>query len=164
MTDNGLGGAGTLPVQIQPIRVLGHCGGTVGDVAAGMIWAAGGTVPGVPDNPTPARVVNLSLGWQGECPQYIQEAINFGRSKGTVFVTSAGNSNADAANYAPANCAGVITATATDTIGGRALFSNYGSTVDVAAPGVEVVSTFNDGATTPSTPGYAVMSGTSTAM
>lgn len=161
VTDNGLGGAGTLPVQIQPIRVLGHCGGTVGDVAAGMIWAAGGTVPGVPDNPTPARVVNLSLGWQGECPQYIQEAINFGRSKGTVFVTSAGNSNADAANYAPANCAGVITATATDTIGGRALFSNYGSTVDVAAPGVEVVSTFNDGATTPSTPGYAVMSGTS---
>ncbi len=163
VTDNNLGVAGTAPVQVQPLRVLGHCGGGSGDIAAAMIWAAGGTVPGVPANPTPARVVNLSLGWTGACPQHMQDAVDFGRSRGTVYVVAAGNSNMDAADFGLASCRGVVAVAAADETGGRAYFSNYGSGVAIAAPGFNVMSTLNSGLTTPSTPTYASYSGTSMA-
>jgi serine protease len=49
-------------VRLLPVRALGKCGGFDSDIIAGMRWAAGLPVPGVPTNPTPARVINLSLG------------------------------------------------------------------------------------------------------
>ncbi|HRN58729.1 MAG TPA: S8 family serine peptidase, partial [Chiayiivirga sp.] len=68
LTHNGLGIAGAAPgAAIQHVRVLGRCGGTTADIAEGIIWASGGQVSGVPTNPTPARVLNLSLGGSGEC-------------------------------------------------------------------------------------------------
>ncbi len=46
-----------------PVRALGKCGGSLSDIAEAIRWAAGLQVPGVPANPTPAQVINLSLGW-----------------------------------------------------------------------------------------------------
>lgn len=53
--------------KVQPVRVLGHCGGVTSDIADGIIWASGGHVEGVPDNENPAEVLNLSLGGAGSC-------------------------------------------------------------------------------------------------
>src|SRR5439155_13027018 len=62
-SDNGFGVAGINWLsKIQPVRVLGRCGGYTSDIVDGMRWAAGIAVAGVPANPTPARVENLSLG------------------------------------------------------------------------------------------------------
>lgn len=163
LTDNNLGIAGTLPAEIQTLRALGRCGGTSGDIAAAMLWASGGNVPGVPANPSPARVVNMSLGGGGLCPQHYQDVIDYGNARGTVFVVAAGNENTNAAFSTPANCAGVITVAATDPYGGRAVFSNYGAFVDVAAPGTGIMSTLDSGLEGPQTPNYAQASGTSMA-
>jgi serine protease len=89
----------------------------------------------VPANANPARVINMSLGGGGSCDSTTQTAINGARSRGTVVVVAAGNSNANAANYSPASCAGVVTIAATGRTGARAYYSNYGAVVDVAAPG-----------------------------
>ena len=60
-TDNALGIAGAnWNVSVQAVRVLGKCGGTIADINDAIRWAAGLPVPGVPDNPTPARVINMS--------------------------------------------------------------------------------------------------------
>ncbi|MCB9413145.1 MAG: S8 family serine peptidase [Actinobacteria bacterium] len=163
VTNNDLGVAGTAPVSVQTLRALGRCGGSSGDIAAAMLWAAGGVVPGVPANSTPARVVNMSLGGPGQCPQHYQEVIDFGRAQGTVYVVAAGNDNADAANSAPASCDGVITVAATTPYGARTSFSNYGDVVDIAAPGQAILSTLNAGLTVPAEPNYANYNGTSMA-
>src|SRR5207253_2923541 len=133
--------------------------------------ASGGTVSGLPANTTPARVINLSLGGSGSCDTTSQNAINSARSRNTVVVVAAGNSNADAANYSPASCAGVITVAAVNRSGGRAYYSNYGAKVAVAAPGGDmrssaangILSTLNAGATTPGADNYAYYKGTSMA-
>ncbi len=163
--NNATGIAGVAPgVQVQPVRVLGKCGGTAGDVAAAIVWAAGGLVPGVPENPTPARVVNMSLGgFAQQCPFAIEDAIDYAASKGTVVVVAAGNANDDVRWYAPANCEGAVTVAAYDEWGARAPFSNFGQYVDLAAPGVGIVSTINTGGTAPASSGYASYSGTSMA-
>jgi len=147
--------------------VLGKCGGYTSDIADGIIWASGGTVAGVPANPNKARVLNLSLGGGGSCAATTQSAINGARSRGAVVVVAAGNSAMDASNFSPANCAGVITVAATSRAGGRASYSNFGSIVDIAAPGGDtgagILSTLNAGTRTPAGDGYASYSGTSMA-
>ena len=80
-TDNGTGVAGVaFDARILPVRVLGRCGGYMSDIADGMIWAAGGTVSGVPANANPAQVLNLSLGGGGSCSSTTQAAINSARA------------------------------------------------------------------------------------
>ncbi len=54
-------------IRILPVRALGKCGGSLSDIAEAIRWAAGLSVPGVPTNPTPARVINLSLGGGTTC-------------------------------------------------------------------------------------------------
>jgi len=98
--------------KVLPVRVLGRCGGYTSDIADAIIWASGGTVAGVPANANPARVINMSLGGSGACDTTTQNAINSARSRGTVVVVAAGNSNANAAQFSPASCAGVITVAA----------------------------------------------------
>ena len=67
-SNNGAGIAGVdWNARILPVRVLGRNGGTTSDIVDGIAWAAGLSVPGVPANTTPARVINLSLGGPGEC-------------------------------------------------------------------------------------------------
>ena len=72
-TDNGAGVAGVnWNARIVPVRVLGKGGGTDLDIAAGMTWATGGTVPGMAANANPAKVVSMSLGGQGEAQLAVQ--------------------------------------------------------------------------------------------
>ncbi len=138
VTNNGLDVAGiAFDSKVQPIRVLGHCGGLTSDIADGIVWAAGGSVPGLPLNQTPAEVINMSLGGYGRCDDdpATQEAINEALLRGVTVVVAAGNDNSNAANYTPASCRGVITVGATGVDGARSYFSNYGTSVTVAAPG-----------------------------
>lgn len=163
---NGFGVAGVAyGAKILPVRVLGKCGGTLDDVAAGVVWAAGGSVSGVPNNPNPAKVINLSLGGSSStCGPTMKSAIDTARSLGAVVVVAAGNSGVDAQFSTPANCSAAVTVAATDSNGLLAYFSNYGSLVDVAAPGVNIQSTINSGATVPVSDNvYANYSGTSMA-
>lgn len=170
--NNSVGVTGTAyNAKIVPVRVLGRCGGYTSDIADGIIWAAGGSVSGIPLNANPADVINLSLGGGGSCGVTQQNAINAARNLGATVVVAAGNENTNAANSNPANCNGVVTVAATDRNGGRAYYSNYGAVVDVAAPGGEtspsaangILSTLNSGSTTPGTQSYAFYQGTSMA-
>lgn len=133
---NGVAGV-SWGAKILPVRVLGEGGGALSDISDGILWAAGVSVPGAPANPNPAKVINLSLGGNRPCsdtPVY-QDAINQARAKGAVVVVAAGNSNADTANFTPASCSGTVTVGATDFLGQRAPYSNFGSLIDVMAPG-----------------------------
>ncbi len=173
LSNNGSGVAGVaFGAKVLPLRVLGKCGGYTSDIADAIIWASGGSVSGVPANPNKARVINMSLGGGGACDNTTQNAINSARSHGTVVVVAAGNENQDAANSNPANCSGVIAVAATNRQGGRAYYSNYGSVVDVAAPGGAmssatdangILSTLNAGQTAPGADSYAFYQGTSMA-
>ncbi|MDW8394839.1 MAG: S8 family serine peptidase, partial [Anaerolineae bacterium] len=172
ITNNGVGVAGVnWHARILSVRVLGKCGGYTSDIVDGMRWAAGLPVSGVPNNTTPAKVLNLSLGGSGSCGATYQNAINAINAAGAIIVVAAGNSNADAANARPANCSGVITVGATNRSGVRASYSNYGSVVDISAPGGQtsptlnngVLSTLNSGTTAPGADSYAFYQGTSMA-
>ncbi len=164
VANNSLYIAGVAPqTQIQPVRVLSFDGGYLSDIIAAITWASGGTVVGVETNPTPANVINLSLGGSGSCSSSTQTAIDAAVGRGAVLVVSAGNSNADAANFTPANCLNVITVAALTSTGARASYSNYGNTVEIAAPGSGIYSTVNTGTTTPVGPTVASYNGTSMA-
>ncbi|NOJ92510.1 S8 family serine peptidase [Corallococcus coralloides] len=161
-TNNGMGVAGVAyGAKILPVRVLGMCGGYTSDIADGISWAAGLPIPGVPNNLSPARVINLSLGGPGACHYSFAEAIYAARAKGAVVIVAAGNSNADAANSTPANCPGVVAVASVSTSGARSWFSNYGPTVALAAPGEQIFSTYNTGTTNPGSDTYDYSSGTS---
>jgi subtilisin family serine protease len=166
--NNSLGVIGVAPsVKVQHVRVLGHGGGSDSDIVSGIIWASGGQVgvgvEALPINPTRARVINLSLGGEGDCTDSYQTAINFAIRRGTVVVVAAGNENIDASTMTPANCDGVITVAASNSDGEQAWFSNYGDVVDIAAPGEDIKSTMNKGDERVSSPTYALKSGTSMA-
>jgi len=173
VTNNNNGVAGVAyNAKVVPVRVLGKCGGYTSDIADGIIWASGGTVSGVPANANPADVINMSLGGGGSCSSTTQSAINTARSNGTVVVIAAGNDNDNANNYNPGNCAGVVNVASTGRNGGRAYYSNYGTSIDVAAPGGAmnsandpngILSTYNTGTTTPGSDSYGYSQGTSMA-
>ncbi|WP_332643111.1 S8 family serine peptidase [Aeromicrobium sp.] len=192
--DNSQGIVGVAPsVSILPVRVLGMCGGTTEDIIAGIRWSAGLAVGGVPLNPNPADVINLSLGGyavdadddflscQTATPAYV-EAIAAARAQGAVVVAAAGNEGWSLSTHPalPATCPGVIAVGATSEYGDRAgyrnasgtksVYSNYGSAVDISAPGGDlywddrgIMSASNVGAGTPNTPWYDEYIGTSMA-
>lgn len=171
-THNGKGIAGiAYGAKISPVRVLGKCGGYDSDIIDAITWASGGTVSGVPANANVAKVINMSLGGGGACSTATQSAINGAVNRGTSVVVAAGNENTNASGSSPANCANVITVAATNRAGSRASYSNYGTVVDIAAPGGEtrtttangILSTLNSGTKTPSTENYAYYQGTSMA-
>ncbi|MFN8596649.1 MAG: S8 family serine peptidase [Anaerolineae bacterium] len=170
-SNNTLGVAGiNWNSKILPVRVLGKCGGMDSDIIDGMRWAAGLPVAGVPNNPNPAKVINMSLGGSGACDAAQQAAINEIVAAGTTVVVAAGNSNADASGFSPASCNNVIAVAATNRTGNRSYYSNFGSVVDIAAPGGEttvtsngVLSTLNAGTTSPGADSYAYYQGTSMA-
>lgn len=169
VTNNGNGVAGVaFNAKIVPARVLGKCGGYTSDIADAIVWTSGGTVSGVPANANPAKVLSISLGGGGSCGTTTQNAINSARSRGASVIVAAGNSNANASNFSPANCTGVVTVAATGRNGGKASYSNFGATVEVAAPGGSggansVLSTLNTGTQGPGSDNYALYNGTSMA-
>jgi len=134
-TNNGIGMAGTAPgVRVLPVRVLGKCFGVDSDIQAGMLWAAGISVAGVPDNPNPAKVLNLSLGGTGVCTASYQSAVDQILARGTVIVAAAGN-GAGGPVGTPANCRGVIAVLGLRHVGTKVGFSDLGTEVAIAAPG-----------------------------
>ena len=135
-TNNGVGMAGlAYKAKVLPVRVLGKCGGYLADIADAITWASGGTVAGVPANPNPAEVINMSLGGGGACDAAYQDAINGAVSRGTTVVVAAGNSASNVSGFRPASCNNVVAVGATRITGGIAYYSNYGAGVDLSGPG-----------------------------
>jgi thermitase len=134
VTNNGVGVAGlSWSVKIMPVKVLNNQGsGSFSTVAKGIRWAA--------DNG--AKVINLSLG--GGPSLTVKAAVDYAWSKGAVLACAAGNNGTSAKTY-PAAYINCIAVAATDQNDAKASFSNYGAKwVDVAAPGVAILSTMPD--------------------
>jgi thermitase len=144
--NNGTGITGVAPgARIMPIKVLDQFGtGWYSDIAAGIIYAA--------DNG--ARVINLSLGGTADS-QTLRAAVDYARSRGALVVAATGNTGG--AILYPAAYDPVLAVAATDQSDQIAYFSNRGPQVDVAAPGVDIYSTW------PWVSGYFTKSGTSMA-
>ncbi|GAA2482527.1 S8 family peptidase [Winogradskya humida] len=149
ITGNDVGISAVAPdARIMPIRALGADGsGNMADVAKGIVYAA--------DHG--ADIINMSLGADEEITA-MTTAITYARGKGVTVVAAAGNDgeNGSPVNY-PGADPGVIAVAATDSSDQVASFSNRGSYVDIAAPGVQILSTYPTGS------GYATDSGTSMA-
>jgi serine protease len=136
-TNNAKGVAGVnWACKILPVRALGVDAGKGedADIAAAIRWAAGLDVPGVPKNPTPAKVINLSFGGPGET-QVLTSAVVDAQKAGAIVVAAAGNHSSDTSNIFPAAAPGVIAVAATKWSGQRAPYSNYGPRVTLMAPG-----------------------------
>jgi serine protease len=134
ITNNGSGIAGLdWNSFILPVRVLGKCGGIDSDILAGMRWAAGLHVNGVADNPTPARILNMSLGSDGLCEPSYRDVIDELTARKVLVVISAGNEGTVVSS--PANCPGVAAIAAIRHVGSKVGFSSLGPEVTIAAPG-----------------------------
>lgn len=169
-TGNGMGVAGVAPdARVQHARVMGLAGRSyISDYAAGLMWSAGVPVAGAPRNPTPAHVVNFSGAvYVPSCPAVFQDAINLAAARKVSIVVSAGNSGVNAAGATPANCPGAIVVGATGPGKVMTAYSNWGAYLDLLAPGGSangsILSTHNNGLTTPGQASYGYMSGTSMA-
>ncbi|HET7204635.1 MAG TPA: S8 family serine peptidase, partial [Steroidobacteraceae bacterium] len=165
LTDNATGVAGiTWRGRILPVRGLGNCGGADSDLIQAVLWAAGIQVTGVPNNPNPAKVINMSLGSSGACPATWREAISQVVARGVLVVVSAGNNGGLVES--PANCPGVAAVGAIRHAGTKVGFSSLGPAVAISAPGGNCVNdpgrpclysidtTTNTGTTTPGTNTY----------
>lgn len=135
-----------LDVKILPIKVLNAYGrGTTINVANGIKYSV--------DNG--ADIINFSIYMDGHA-KIIDDRITEAINKNVTVVVCAGNFNADTATQCPSHLKNAIVVSAIDSLNNKAYFSNYGESVDVAAPGVKVYSSYLNG-------GYAYMSGTSMA-
>ena len=123
------------------MRVLGKCGGYDSDIIAAMAWAAGNHVDGVPDNPYPARIINMSLGAPpgDACPRSYQQIVDELVSEGVLVVVSAGNEGGPV--DVPANCAGVAAVAGLRHVGTKVGFSSLGPEVALSAPAGNCVNT-----------------------
>jgi subtilisin family serine protease len=131
--------------KVMPVKVLDETGaGSTYSVAQGIIWA---TDHG-------AKVINMSLGNYAKA-EFLHDAIKYAFDHDVVLIAASGNDNTERPGY-PAAYPEVFAVAATDSEQNKASFSNYGDYIDVAAPGVNIASTY---------PGnhYAALSGTSMA-
>jgi serine protease len=175
---NALGVASIHPAaRILPVRVAGKCGASVVDILDGMRWAAGLPVAGVPPNPHPARIINISFGGAALCGIEYQVTLREIEAAGALVVASAGNGHGAVSR--PANCPGVIGVVALNRDGFKTHYSNFGpelagrglATVggDDAGGGLwgplladgGLVSVWNDGLRGPGRAGYAALYGSS---
>ena len=140
LTNNNVGVAGmTWNPYLLPVRAVGKCGGYDSDIITGMQWAAGMTVTGVPDNPYPADIINLSLGGPGVCPSTYQQALTTLTTMSVLVVVSAGNQSGPV--DAPANCPGVLAVAGLRNVGTKVGYSSLGPEVGIAAPAGNCVTT-----------------------
>jgi subtilisin family serine protease len=120
-------------VTLKAVRVLNCSGsGTNSGVIAGVNWVASHHAAGAP------AVANMSLG--GSISSALDTAVNNAINDGVTFAIAAGNSNRNACNYSPARVAAAITVGATTSTDARASYSNYGSCLDLFAPGSSITS------------------------
>ena len=149
-TNNTVGVAGiNWNGRVLPVRVAGKCGATVTDIVDGMRWAAGLHVANVPDNPNPARIINISFGGGPVCGDAYQSAINELAGIGVVVVAAAGNEAG--ALSRPASCSGVVAVAALARDGLKTYYSNLGSGVTISTVGGD--NTVDDGILTLSNAG-----------
>lgn len=143
-TNNGIGVAGvSWNNPIMPLVVVDSTGSsTYSNLAAAIQYAA--------DHG--ARIINISLGG-ASASSALQTAVNYAWSKGAVIFAAAGNSSSSTPMY-PAACTNVVAVSATEPNGTLATFSEYGSYIDLAAPGDNILTTLNGG-------GYGYWYGTS---
>ena len=121
--------------KIVPVRTMGACGMNRSDLLDAIAWSAGLPVAGIPLNPNPARVINLSLsGGAQVCERDLQSVIDRVVSKGVFVVAAAGNSYQKPLNE-PANCNGVISVGAVDTNNRIANYSALDPRTTIYAPG-----------------------------
>src|SRR2546425_2764298 len=145
ITDNGQGIAGTAQISVIAVRALGPNGqGSSFNTSQAIRWAAD----------RGARVINLSLGTNETFigPTDIQLAVDYAWSKGAHIVAAAGNSGVGTLDY-PARLPNVVSVAAIDESGRRASFSNWGSGLDISAPGTRIV-TLNGGNNQPNNVHY----------
>ena len=172
-TDDAIWTAGIdWAARILPVRVLGKCGGYDSDIVDGIAWAAGLDVPGTPVNPTPAHVINMSLGGAHGCPPIYPLVFDaaFARGVTRAIVVAAGNASTDVANDSPASCRGAIAVAASTLAGNLAAYSNFGAGITLSAPGGSfafqfgsIIALSNTGRTTPQDDAIAHIGGTSLA-
>src|SRR5688572_22285884 len=144
-SNDGTGVAGvSWGARIMPIRALDGCAGTGSsfDIIQGIRYAAGlsndsGTLPS-----QPARVINMSFGAPGTCDATVVELFETVRARGAVIVAAAGNENSSA-QQTPASCPNVIGVAALGPLRTKAPYSNFGSTVDLSAPGGDMTRDVN---------------------
>ena len=132
ITNNAVGVSGTCPeCRVMPVRVLNNSGnGTLTGVANGIIYAANNG----------AQVINLSLGGSGNST--LESAVNYAWGKGSLLACAAGNDSTDDTTYAfPGAYAQCLAVASTDSVDDISWFSNYGTWVDIAAPGSSIYST-----------------------
>ena len=162
--DAGIAGMTWNPYLI-PVRALGKCGGLDSDIIVGIQWAVGMSISGVPDNPYPADIVNLSLGGTGSCTSAYKDLISTLTRMGVLLVASAGNESGPV--DIPANCPGVLAVAGLRNIGTKVGYSSLGPEVGIGAPAGNCVTTTsgspclrsidtttNEGATTPGANAY----------
>jgi subtilisin family serine protease len=151
--DNSAGVVGVAPgARLYAVRVLNNSGsGSWSSVICGIDW--------VTSNSGSIKSANMSLG--GGASQAVDDAVRRSAGRGVFYALAAGNDAANACTKSPARAGagtnnGIMTVAATDTNNREASWSNYGSCVDIWAPGVSILSTYKGG-------GTATMSGTSMA-
>ncbi|HLL53769.1 MAG TPA: S8 family serine peptidase [Myxococcaceae bacterium] len=119
---------------VHPVRVLDCNGsGTNAGVIAGVDW--------VKNNHVRPAVANMSLG--GGASQALDDSVNNAVAAGVVFVVAAGNDNQNACNYSPARAANALTVGSTTNGDARSSFSNYGTCLDIFAPGSSITSAWH---------------------
>lgn len=136
---DSIGTAGVAPgIRILPIRALGSSPGTISDIVKAISWATGEKIDGIPRNLVPVSVINLSLGARESvpCTDGYARVFEAAISKGISVVVAAGNEGRQSLSF-PANCPGVIAVAATQAMGDRATYSNFGDGVLLSAPGGE---------------------------
>jgi serine protease len=132
-----IGTAGVAPgIRILPIRALGRDPGTIADLVKAINWAAGVEIPGIPKNRFPVSVINLSLGAKEAvaCDGGYQSVFKNATDRGITVVVAAGNESRGSLSF-PANCEGVITVVASQALGDKASYSNFGFGAFISAPG-----------------------------
>lgn len=148
-TDNSVGIAGTAKISLIDVKALGvddegHCTGTVGDVAEAIRWSAD-------EN---ASIISMSIGTP-DASRTLERAVEYAAGQGALLVAAAGNDGpCSACVRYPAAYPEVVAVACTDDAEDRCSFSSQGPEVELAAPGLWVLSTTADG-------GYGRMSGTS---
>ncbi len=187
ISNNGAGVAGiNWNAQVLPVRVAGRCGASIADLVDGLRWAAGLAVPGVPPNPTPARLIVLGVAGVQACnvndpdpdlaaaARLYVDTLAEVRAQGAVVFAAAGNQRSAVGR--PAACTGAFAVASLNRQGFKSFYSNYGPQVALATVGGDenrgatgdalladpgIVSTSNDGIAAQGNFAYASGSGTS---
>lgn len=139
-TNNSVGVAGIVDADLFATRVMDCGSGLLSEMATGIRWLAGDTsISGVTPIDKPVDIINISMGGvvsePGNCPTYVQDAVNYAYNKGIAVFAAAGNDGINANLQTPANCDNVITVASIDRYGNQSDFTNYGEVIDVAAVG-----------------------------